>query len=290
MREYGKVAPSFWTGSTGRTLRKLPDVQRVAMYLITSPHANMLGAYHCPPIYIAHEVGCSLEGACKALAMLQQEGFLTWDESTDYVWVREMARWQIAEALKPGDKRVINIVAEFEKLPQGPIRAGFFQRYRAPFHLPDRLAPSQGASHGASDAPCKPGAGAGAGEGSGAGEETLPGLDAPLPPKSSRGGSPVWETYSSGYRARYGAAPTRDASANSICASLARSLPESDAVSITRHYLSSEDRLYVQRGHPLDLLMRDRQKLLTEVKTGRRVQTSGQPGDKMGTLRRDEVT
>ena len=44
MRDYGMVSPRFWIGETGRKLRKLPDAQRVAMYLLTAPMADM----NCP--------------------------------------------------------------------------------------------------------------------------------------------------------------------------------------------------------------------------------------------------
>ncbi|MCJ2205071.1 hypothetical protein K9T61_05110 [Escherichia coli] len=44
MRDYAKVSPRFWLGETGRELRKAgAEAQVVAFYLMTSPHANMLG-------------------------------------------------------------------------------------------------------------------------------------------------------------------------------------------------------------------------------------------------------
>ena len=43
MRDYGIVSPRFWIGETGRKLRKLPDAQRIAMYLLTAPMAEMTG-------------------------------------------------------------------------------------------------------------------------------------------------------------------------------------------------------------------------------------------------------
>ena len=56
MRDYGKVSPQFWIGQTGKKLRaEGMEAQIVAMYLMTSPHANMLGLYYCPAMFIAHE-------------------------------------------------------------------------------------------------------------------------------------------------------------------------------------------------------------------------------------------
>ena len=68
MRDYATVAPQFWLGKTGRELRKKgAEAQVVSFYLMTSPHANMLGLYYLPILYIAHETGLGLEGASKGL-------------------------------------------------------------------------------------------------------------------------------------------------------------------------------------------------------------------------------
>ena len=57
MRDYAKVSPHFWTGTTGKKLRSSPEAVIVAMYLMTCPHANMLGLYYMPLLYVAHETG-----------------------------------------------------------------------------------------------------------------------------------------------------------------------------------------------------------------------------------------
>jgi hypothetical protein len=67
MRDFGKVNPQFWIGSTGKRLRGNPEAQLVALYLMTCPHANMIGVFHCPILYISHETGLPLEGASKGL-------------------------------------------------------------------------------------------------------------------------------------------------------------------------------------------------------------------------------
>jgi hypothetical protein len=57
MREYARVSPQIWLGETGRKLRGYPEAQIVAYYLLSSPHANMIGLYYLPIIYLAHETG-----------------------------------------------------------------------------------------------------------------------------------------------------------------------------------------------------------------------------------------
>ena len=61
MRDYGMVSPRFWIGETGRKLRKLPDAQRVAMYLLTAPMADMTGVFYCPVATILNDVGAPCE-------------------------------------------------------------------------------------------------------------------------------------------------------------------------------------------------------------------------------------
>jgi hypothetical protein len=72
---------------------------------MTSPHANMLGLYYLPILYIAHETGLGLEGASKGLKSTIEAGFCSYDEDTEMVWVHEMAAYQVGKALKPGDNR-----------------------------------------------------------------------------------------------------------------------------------------------------------------------------------------
>ena len=91
VRDYGKVSPHFWTGTTGKKLRNSPEAVIVAMYLMTSPHANMLGLYYMPILYVAHETGLGFEGASKGLRSACEAGFCSYDEASEMVWVHEMA-------------------------------------------------------------------------------------------------------------------------------------------------------------------------------------------------------
>ena len=139
MRDYGKISPQFWIGSTGKTLRASgPEAMIVAMYLITNPQANMLGLYYLPLISIAHETGLGMEGALKGLERACEGGFCAYDEQTEVVWVYEMARFQIADQLKPEDNRVKGIQNEYTLLPSNPFLPSFFEKYKDAFHLTNK--------------------------------------------------------------------------------------------------------------------------------------------------------
>ena len=134
MRDYGKVSPQFWIGSTGKKLRaEGMEAQLVAMYLMTNPHANMLGLYYCPTMFIAHETGLGIEGATKGLQSAIKSGFCAYDEDSETVWVFEMAHYQIADALSGKDLRIKGVQNEYDSLPANPYLEAFYDKYAEAF-------------------------------------------------------------------------------------------------------------------------------------------------------------
>lgn len=136
MRDYGKVSPKFWIGDTGKSLRGNMEAQIVALYLMTSPHANMIGVFYCPIDYIAKETGIPLEGASKALQCLIEADFCTFEYDSEYIFVHQFALNQIGEELKPLDKRVQGVINELAKVPKRQCWQSFRARYAVPFNLP----------------------------------------------------------------------------------------------------------------------------------------------------------
>lgn len=138
MRDYAKVVPKFWTGETGKAIRKRgPEGVVVAMYLMTSPHSNMVGLFYQPLLYMAHETGLGLEGASKGLRICIEEGFCLYDEASEMVWVMEMAKFQIGERLKANDNRCVGIQKEYDALQDNPFLYDFWLRYHPDYHLRD---------------------------------------------------------------------------------------------------------------------------------------------------------
>lgn len=182
MREYGKVSPQFWIGKTGKALRGNPEAQIVALYLMTSPHAEMTGIFHCPILYIAHETGLSIEGATKGLARLSEVGFSTFDEENELVFVHEMAKYQIGDDLKPTDNRVAGVQKLFSNMPDSFVKDLFFDRYKIAFLLDKTVSPLE--------APLKPRAGAGARK-----EQTCKSKPASGKPEVSEGFAKFWQAW-----------------------------------------------------------------------------------------------
>lgn len=146
MREYAKISPMFWTGETGRILRKAGrDAQVVALYLVTGPSANMIGLYELPIPLLAHHIGMTLEGASKALARASEGGFCRYDAETETVWVPEMARFQLGDQISAKDNRHKAIIREWQLFKKSKHYADFHVKYRESFDLPD-LSPFEAPS------------------------------------------------------------------------------------------------------------------------------------------------
>lgn len=155
MRKYAMVSPRFWIGATGKLLRKNPDAQRIALYLITCPTSEMTGVFYCPLASIENEVGIApskplqrgIEGVKKGLQTLQEVGFCFYDYESEYVFVREMARFQIAERLSEKDNRVKAVKSAIESMPY-VLAEEFKRRYNEDFSLGFEISPSEAPSKG----------------------------------------------------------------------------------------------------------------------------------------------
>ena len=151
MRDYAKAAPKMWHGKTIKALRKHPEGLIVAMYLMTSPSSNMLGLFAQPILYMAYETGLGEEGARQGLQHCIDAGYCSYDEESEFVWVHEMASYQVAPELKATDLRCKGIQKDYESLPENPFLLKFFERYAAAFHLSKARC-----MEGAYEGPCKP--------------------------------------------------------------------------------------------------------------------------------------
>lgn len=138
MRDYSIVVPRFWTGETGKILRGSgAREQLLALYLVTAPHANMIGLYHLPISTIANDVAIPARVVPLSLEVLSRSGFAHYDCPTETVWVPEMARMQIEPRLHPRDKRVVMVVRLLRQMSVSPFFSRFLERYQVPFSLPD---------------------------------------------------------------------------------------------------------------------------------------------------------
>lgn len=157
MRSFGTVKPTFWNGPTGRSLREAgPDVQLLALYLLTNPHANMIGLYYLPLVFMRKELALSMSQIIKALDKLAAVGFAAYDKDAETIWVIEMARYQLGDSLQTHDHRVKAMARIYREMPDNTLLGPFHDRYGECFHLSERregasvgpLSPLEGAPKG----------------------------------------------------------------------------------------------------------------------------------------------
>lgn len=141
MREYGKFQPRFWTGETGRMLKRMGgDAQLVAVYLFTCPSANMLGIFNLPLPLLSHHVALSdqaQEAPSKALRRVCETGFAFWDEESETIFIPRMAAIQLGETVSEKDNMHKAIVKELHGLRKSPFAKDFYELYKDAYHLPE---------------------------------------------------------------------------------------------------------------------------------------------------------
>ena len=164
MRDYGKVFTSFWTSETTRSLTE--DGRHLALYLLSSPHTNMIGAFRIPDGYVSEDLQWGLERVNKGFQNLQKEGFATRCETTKWVVIHNFLDWneienpnqakgairlldQVPETLKPKPdiaRALLNQSANFKTEPM----EGFYNR------LETLSKPGTGTGTGTGELPGKP--------------------------------------------------------------------------------------------------------------------------------------
>jgi len=202
VREYAKISSQFWNGKTGRQIREVtlanPEeglfLRTLAFYLVSCPHANMIGVYHLPLSYVCADLGLpvlaeELVRVKKGLASLQGMGFCIYNLETETVFVVSMARYQIGLTLKPEDKRVTWVKRQVVAIGDKKLAKAFLQVYGEYYNIEgvgDEPSPFEAPSvdlQTCLEAPSKPGAGARAEAGAGL---STPRKSAPKPPEQPK--------------------------------------------------------------------------------------------------------
>ena len=117
-KTYNRTPANFWTMPEAQALRQAgPDACLVACYLLTSPHANMLGIFYLPLQYASIDCGLSVETLSKTLEQLGALNFCHYDASTQYVWVVDMLHYQVGVNLAMTEKQLKGLYALCRHFP-----------------------------------------------------------------------------------------------------------------------------------------------------------------------------
>lgn len=116
MRDYGRVYSSFWQSPDCRTLTE--DARTLALYLLTCPHATLIGCYRLPDAYAADDLQWSSERVREGFAKLSESGFVVRDDATQWVLVAKYLKWNQFE--NPNVARAA--VKAFDQVPEGRVK------------------------------------------------------------------------------------------------------------------------------------------------------------------------
>lgn len=166
---YGTLLSTFWTGYTGRTMQaRSKDAVLLAAFLSANEFANMIGLYELSfPKLERSLIAIKTRPALRrAFDVLEELTFAQYDERTEFVWVREMARVRLqlrGLPLKHDDNRRLGAIRLYDKLPQNPFLGPFFDRYCGELAIPRRRTggpfelkgDTEGASQGTSQGDSK---------------------------------------------------------------------------------------------------------------------------------------
>lgn len=143
---YRRALPGSWTGETARAIRRRggPEGLLVMHYLMTGPFTNMIGLYRLVVGYMGAETGLGDVGAAKGLRACVDAGFCQYDPDSEFVWIPEFAKYQIAESLQPKDKRCKGLQNAYDAIQDNPFLPCFYDRYVEAFHLTRRRTPKGG--------------------------------------------------------------------------------------------------------------------------------------------------
>ena len=88
---YIRIASKFWQDEK---VKELSDDARVLyLYILTSPHSNMIGYYILPKPYVAYDLNWSMERLEKPFAELLRMGLIKYCEQSDIVLVPNFLKY-----------------------------------------------------------------------------------------------------------------------------------------------------------------------------------------------------
>lgn len=91
MRDYGKVHTSFWASETLRDLDA--DAKLLALYLLTSQHTHMAGAFRLPSAYACDDLKWTSERLANGFKTLSDAGWLRRCARTEWVQIVNFGRF-----------------------------------------------------------------------------------------------------------------------------------------------------------------------------------------------------
>jgi DnaD/phage-associated family protein len=112
---YTKLKSKFWTDEKARKWDS--DTKFLALYLLTSPHKNMLGCYVLPKLYICADLGWDLKQLDKPFLKLLDDSFIKYDSDNELIFLCNFLKHNQLE----NGNQVKGALTVLNELPQSPL-------------------------------------------------------------------------------------------------------------------------------------------------------------------------
>lgn len=131
-----KLRSTFWTGPTGKALRRFgPEVRELATYLMSCEVATVVGVYHLELEMVCLQTGRTDRTVRNSFEKLAALDYAFYEETSGWVWVREMAATQLDAPLKAADYRAKMVARWYAAAPRNCWLGPFWDRYRLDLRL-----------------------------------------------------------------------------------------------------------------------------------------------------------
>lgn len=142
MRDFARIAPTFWTRGSGKRIRGDKEAQIVALYLMSSPATSMVGIFNLSLATLCNDTGLTPKEARKGLARVSEEGLGYLDEADELAWVPALARYQLGESMSLGrngkpDHRIAGVKRALAPFKGHRFHGMFMDRYAEAYMLGD---------------------------------------------------------------------------------------------------------------------------------------------------------
>lgn len=118
---YSKIDSLFWLDSKNKSLSD--EEKLLFLYLLTCPHRNILGYFYLPISYAAADLKWSSERVSKGLDKLFRKGYVTLDESSEMILIRNFLKYNTFE----NPNQVKGAVQCLKSLPCSALDATFLE-------------------------------------------------------------------------------------------------------------------------------------------------------------------
>jgi len=118
---YTRVESRFWQDEKMRTVSD--DARYLMLYLLTSPHRNVLGFYFLPEPYACFDLGWTAERFRERLGELLRNGLVNYDETVHVVLIANFIKHNPLE----NHNQVKSAVQKLDEIPKTPLLKNFYE-------------------------------------------------------------------------------------------------------------------------------------------------------------------